>query len=76
MTDRLRRERVLPEGYQFGDARIVSNKIAIRFVRQFDIVTDTFQNGSRIGCLKHWSTIEGDPHESEPFYDASLGTKS
>lgn len=60
MTDRLQRERELPEGYQFGDAR--EPRIAIRYVKQFDIVTD--HTPTRFPCEwpKHWNDIERGEH--------------
>lgn len=69
MTDRLRRERELPKGYQFGDARGVSNNLSIRFVRQFDIVTD--HRPARFPCEwpQHWNVIEGEHKTTHIGFD-------
>lgn len=74
MTDRLRRERVLPEGYQFGDAgKVYGDGMTLRQymaaesrdarVRAATVYLDRrWITKSESDAHPHWNVIEGE-HE-------------
>lgn len=62
MTDRLRRERELPAGYQFGDVRTLGIDWAGGPDRSV-ILDRRWITKSESDAHPHWNVIEGDPHD-------------